>query len=126
MTDAPRPTVYVVQEPGPARDFDSVTAYGDLHFVLPRNSRPSFAPDLVLRDLRSRLADFTTRDYIVWAGGDPLASILAGIVLRELGHSTVQYLRWERHLNPDGSRSSQGYYVPGRFNLHNNDNTTSK
>lgn len=112
-----QPIVYVIQEPGPNRDFSSAQRYGTLSFVLQRGDRPSYLPGPVYAKLRKALKDFTDQDYVIWAGGDPMASILAGMVLRDLPLREVNFLRWERERDSNGKKTGCGYYVPGVLKL---------
>lgn len=104
-------TVFVVQDPGPGRDFSTALEYGSLFFLLDSSDRPSYGNVPTLQKLRSGLANFSEDDFIVWAGGDPLSPVLVGTVLRELGLSRFRYLRWER-VRREGQRTGQGFYVP--------------
>lgn len=110
-------TVYVIQETESNRDFSSAHRYGKLEFILLRTDRVSLVPSRALMTLRSKLRKFTAEDYIVWAGGDPLSPILAGIVLGELSFTEINFLRWERERGKDGLRGNSGYYIPGKLIL---------
>lgn len=109
--------VYVIQQPAQSREFGSAQKYGRVEFVLSSAEKVSILPARALGILRRRLKPFTKEDYIVWAGGDPFAPILAGIVLGEYGFSEINYLRWEREKMDGGLRSSNGYYLPGKLML---------
>lgn len=107
--------VYVIQEPGPGRDFSSAQRYGRVEFLLSRDDKPSFTPGPVLQKLRRVMHRIQPGSYITWAGGDPMAPVLAGIVLRELNMVDVKFLRWERERNENRVRTGRGYYVPAEF-----------
>jgi hypothetical protein len=79
-----------------------------------RTQTASFRPAQAAIQIRERLKNFRPeRDYIAIAGGDSLAVILVGTALAQMGHSSFNYLRFERSRLPDGSRDpSSGAYVP--------------
>lgn len=107
------PKVFIIQDPGINRDFSSAVEYGTLVFVLEKTDRPSYDPRPSHQKIKERLNDtFTEEDYIVWAGGDPLAPVLLGTVLRELGFNKFRNLRWERVRDKNKKRTGEGYYVP--------------
>ncbi len=110
--------VFIIQDPGIARDFSSATDYGSLYFLLEKNDRPSYDPKAVYSKLRRLLENnFSSSDYIVWAGGDPMAPVLVGMVLREFGFSQFKNLRWERVRDRNKKRTGEGYYVPVTVSL---------
>ena len=105
--------VFVIQDPGIARDFSSALDYGSLIFILEKNDRPSYDPKIVHKKIRDSLFNnFSSEDYIIWAGGDPMAPVLVGIVLREIGFDKFKNLRWERVRDKNKRRTGDGYYVP--------------
>jgi len=111
------PKVFIIQDPGLNRDFSSAVEYGSLYFLLEKNERPSYDPRPVYRRLLERLrTSFSEEDYIVWAGGDPMAPVLVGQALRELGRNSFKNLRWER-VRENGKRTGDGYYVPVSMDL---------
>lgn len=110
-------TVYIIQETSSNRDFSSALKYGRLEFILLSTERVSIVPARSLMTLRSKLRKFTAQDFIVWAGGDPFAPILAGIVLGELNFTEINFLRWEREKTKEGLRGNTGYYIPGKLVL---------
>jgi hypothetical protein len=59
-----------------------------------------------------------TEDYLVWAGGDMLVAIMAGIALERLGHESVNWLYWERDLLENNTRAVTGHYVPGELIIY--------
>lgn len=76
--------------------------------------RPSLLPIPHLLKARKVLHDFDeNKDYILWAGGDPISPFLIGSALRELPISKYTYLRWEKERGLDGRRNPNvGFYVP--------------
>jgi hypothetical protein len=106
-------TVYVICEPSdrrdgtPAYDVSPAAVYGPIKYIIPRgHPSPSRDTDAALVTIDEELAAFNAcSDYILWAGGDPLAAVLVGHVLSDV--SSYTYLRWEK--NPT---SIGGNYVP--------------
>ena len=111
--------VYVIQAPSQSRDFSSALKYGKLIFLLENHEKVSMLPVKAIGLLRRKLRNFSKEDFIVWSGGDPLAPILAGIVLGEYAFKEVNYLRWERNKLDNGLRANTGYYIPGKLILRN-------
>jgi hypothetical protein len=111
-------TVYVIQEPHENRDFSSAKEYGKLQFILSAGENPSLYPAKAIGILRTALKNFSGSDYIVWAGGDPMSPILAGIVLGQLGFKEINFLKWDRQRR-EGVRTGSGFYVPARLILRN-------
>lgn len=110
-------TVFFIQDPGPDRDLSSAVRYGKIQFLLSSSDRPGTNPNSALATMRKGLVGFSSSDYLGWAGGDPMAPILAGMVLAEMGVSELQYLKWDRSRDNYGRRTSGGFYVPQKFNL---------
>ncbi len=112
-------TVYLIQEPTTTspRDLSSANRYGKIISVLAIGDRPSMLPGPTLHKLRKGLRDFKPDDYLVWAGGDPLAMMLAGVVMTELGYREFKFLRWDRERGTDRSRTGGGFYIPTAINL---------
>jgi hypothetical protein len=122
----PRPThgtVYLIAQPTISRHGRQLlqnpaplTRYGDLKVLVLSGEFPSFNPERVLSLIRERLAKFDpTTDYLVWAGGDTLAAVLAGVALTQLGHTRVQWLRFDRGrdpADPDTRTDHDGRYIP--------------
>ena len=116
--------VFIVQEPlleksdaRPPKDFSSLSKYGEVVYLLHKFDRGTDNPTRVISKLRLGLREFKKDDYIVNVGSDPVAPVLAGMVLGELGFKEFNFLKWERRLNPDGSLSRDGSYIPVKFML---------
>lgn len=65
--------------------------------------------------IRERLTEFDPQvDYLTWAGGDPLAALLVGAELNRRGVERLQWLRFDRMVDPDTGRRMtwKGNYVP--------------
>lgn len=109
MTDK---KVFLIQSPSNSNDFSSAVRYGTIMPVLSNGDMPSILPGPCLKKVRESLEDMQETDYLLWAGGDPFALILAGIVVAEKGFKNLKYLRWEKEKLLDGSRSKNGFYIP--------------
>lgn len=105
--------VFVIHEPRGPRDFTSADRYGPIYNLLNQSDKPSLAPGPCLHKLRRELGQIGPDDYLTFAGGDPLAPLLAGIALADSGLRDLNWLRWERTMGADGQRIQQaGFYVP--------------
>lgn len=58
------------------------------------------------------------KDYLCFAGGDPVSLALAMLALRDMGHVFINLLRWERERSPDGKKLYGGFYVPVKTKLY--------
>lgn len=123
-------TVYLIMQPSVARDkppLDLTPLYehGDVKVLLPAGSYPTYQPDKCRKLIREGLAGFDeTKDRLVWAGGDTLAAVMAGIVLERMGVNEVMWLRIDRKL-VDGKRVNAGMrYVPVKVSLITEDERT--
>lgn len=106
--------VYLVQLPPPTGkgwtpDISRASDFGRVKMLLRDGERASYRPGSVLGTLRTRLAGYRPSvDYILYAGGDPWGLALVGIALRDAGHSSFRFLRYERSPARDGTYC----YVP--------------
>ena len=111
-----QPKVFIIQQPLQSKDYSSAQRYGTLHFLLNGEHSPSQRPsDCILRIGKTLREEFDyQRDYITWSGGDPLANLMAGIVIGVLRVPKIKFLRWERERSIDGARMSgnSGFYTP--------------
>lgn len=88
--------IWLVQFPTNNADFSSASRYGEIVTVLDKNDRPSQMPGQNLHKVRRILKDFEPGDFILWAGGDPLAMQLVGIALAELNIKSYNFLSWDK------------------------------
>jgi len=107
------PVAFCVQTPrGKHRDFSSANHFGRVEMILNETDNPSLNPAACLHKLNKALRNFGPDDMIFAAGGDHLSLGLAMCVLKDLGYSEVQYLRWDRERDFKGNRQAGvGYYV---------------
>ena len=95
------------------RDLSSAQRYGRIEYVLPASPSASLTPGPSFMKAARKLRDFDPdKDYLVFPGGDPMALLVCGLALAELGITEVQILRWDRERAPGGGRTGAGYYVP--------------
>ena len=82
--------------------------------------RPVNSPDRALRLLEQRLDAFDPdHDLLAWAGGDTITALLTGVALERRGVNAVTWLRYDRAIAPDGSRTDDGArYAPVRVTLY--------
>lgn len=113
-------TVYVVCEPfiggNRAYDISPSMQYGQPEMIFTHEDMPGNNPTRALFKARQKLRSFNPmEDYVLWAGGAPLALAL---VSAELGamHGGFRFLRWERERNGT-ERTGRGFYVPAWVDL---------
>jgi hypothetical protein len=105
--------VYVLQATRHQADVSPAAVYGDIQFVLSAGDRTCSNPELSMERLRKALRDFDPlNDFIVWAGGDPLSAIVAGMVMLDLGITKFRYLRFEKNRNTKPGEPIRGFYSP--------------
>ena len=110
--------VFVLQATKFQADVSPAAVYGQIRFVLSAGDRSCSNPELSLEKLYSALEDFNpNEDFIVWAGGDPLSAILAGMVLLDLGVTKFRFLRFEKNRNIRPGQQVTGFYSPVEVNL---------
>jgi hypothetical protein len=104
---------YCVQKPrGKQHDLSSANRFGRVVTILDEADNPSLNPAGCLHKINRALKEFSPDDIIFMAGGDFLSLALALCALKDLGFKEVNYLRWERERDIDGTRKhGVGYYV---------------
>lgn len=96
--------VFAIHEPHTSRDVKSAERFGRVTFLLAKEDNPSIFPGPAANKLAQRLSDLEydpSIDYIMWAGGDSMAMLMAGIIIAK-HHPDMQrlrYLRWDRDIN---------------------------
>lgn len=110
--------VYLIAQPtvpksGKLPDLTPLSDYGDIVVVIEAGDYPSFKPGDAWNRILRRMCNFDAEnDYIVWAGGDTLSSVLVGQALSRMGHRAFRWLRFERARKPNGDRDpSRGNYT---------------
>lgn len=124
QSPARRPVVYLIAQPTVSRTkkppvLDDLYNHGDVQVVCPTGDSPTFKPRECLAAMEQRLEQFDPDvDFLVWAGGDTLAAVFAGLLLAEREVYEFTWLRYERRRLEDGTRTDDGAkYVPVRINL---------
>lgn len=110
ITHEPIPVVY----DGKARfkDLSSAERYGKITNIFAQDDLISMAPGPAANKAARMLKDFDAKkDYLCYAGGDPLSLSLAILALRNMNIKEVSYLRWDRSPKEGGVRS-KGFYIP--------------
>lgn len=111
------PIIFRLQEPisriEQTRDYESCRGYGEMRTILSCRQNPSTEIDLCYRLMIESFSEAQEGDFVLWAGGDPMTALIAGIVLSDFDLCTkVKWLRWDRRTDQNGNRTSFGYYVP--------------
>lgn len=101
-TEPNRPTVYLIFKPtrnrsGIEPDLSYLDVYGNVRTLLSIEDYPSYKPQEALRKVYDGLKDFNPEvDFIVWAGGEPLAAFLVGSVIADYGIERIKWLRYNK------------------------------
>lgn len=113
------PVVYLIAQPTVSRkkkplDLSQLYEHGEVQVLCPTGDSPSFTPVKCIDAMDSRFQHYDPRvDFLVWAGGDTLAAVFAGMMLAEREIYTFRWLRWERDREEgSGRRLDTGKYVP--------------
>lgn len=119
MTSPRRPVVYLIAQPTVSRtkkpfDLQPLYQWGEVQVVCPPGDSPTFAPQRCLTIMENRLEAFDPEvDFLVWAGGDTLSAVMAGMLLAERDIWRFQWLRFERDRETGtGRRLETGKYAP--------------
>ena len=105
--DIAQRTVYVVQEPAPARratqgtrpslDLTDAGRYGALRYCLEWSETAGLSPAEVVARVRRALAGYGPADYLLMIG-NPTAMAAAALVAALRGGGVVRMLVWDRDL----------------------------
>ena len=110
--------VFILQATRHQADVSPAAVYGEIRFVLSAGDRTCANPELSMERLRRELSDFNPQqDFIVWAGGDPLSAIVAGMVLIDMGITKFRFLRFEKNRNTKPGDKVTGFYSPVEVRL---------
>ncbi len=116
--------VFVLQATRNQADVSAAAVYGEIRFVLSAGDRTCANPELSIDKLRRALRDFDVNcDFILWAGGDPLSSLITGMVLLDLGIKKFRFLRFEKNRNTRHGHPVTGFYSPVEVRLNEEDDT---
>lgn len=121
--------VYLIAQPSISRkkkpiNITPLYEHGEVRLVLPQGDSPTFSPKKCCELMHDRLFPEEGQqydpdiDYLVWAGGDTLAALFAGMLLAELEIWRFKWLRYERARLSNGDRVDEGAaYVPVTIDL---------
>ena len=96
-----RPTVYVVQEIAGTREgrpkFNIMGAaeYGKLKFLLDERSQMIFSPGPLIFQIRDKLKNFTTDDYLLLSGDPAIIGVTCSVV-SDMTNGKYKLLKWDR------------------------------
>ena len=88
-----RPTVYVTQ--ATPHDLAPASKFGDPVILLKSSRDQTYAPQPVLRELKSLLSGFRDQDYLLLVG-DPVAMALAVNAAAMANSGRVRLLKWSQ------------------------------
>ena len=119
------PRVYVAHQPRPTAgpnsrntyDITPALQYGEVVFVFEASFSPSSNPEEAAEIAHEKLKDIQPGDYIVWAGGDPLAAFIVGALAADKTAGQLKYLRWDRERGDGGIATGRGCYSPVALEL---------
>ena len=115
--------VFILQPPTRKRDLSSAQRYGTIVYLIDDPEfQASLFPAKALMEIVNRLREWDynpERDYVVFAGGDSVGALMLGQITSAFGRITrrniipkfYRTLRWDRELQPDGTRAG-GFYTP--------------
>lgn len=115
------PLVFRIQEPPEKvecqRDYTSCAGYGEMVTILGTLDNPSVDPKMCVDKVYNVLQTAQPGDFVLWAGGDPMSALIAGLVIGELGLTGLKWLRWDKRTDGNGTRTRHGYYTPVEFSI---------
>ena len=93
--------VYVIQDvPGskigaPKINIIGATQFGQLKVLLPENSQIILSPNYVITTLRSKLKEYTSKDYLLLTG-DPAIIGVACSIVSDTTNGKFNLLKWDK------------------------------
>ena len=93
--------VYVIQDvPGlkigaPKINIIGATQFGQLKVLLPENSQIILSPNYVITTLRTKLKDYTSKDYLLLTG-DPAIIGVACSIVSDTTNGKYNLLKWDK------------------------------
>ena len=93
--------VYVIQDvPGskigaPKINIIGATQFGQLRVLLPENSQIILSPNYVITTLRSKLKEYTSKDYLLLTG-DPAIIGVACSIVSDTTNGKFNLLKWDK------------------------------
>ena len=107
--------VYVIQDvPGskigaPKINIIGATQFGQLKVLLPENSQIILSPNYVITTLRSKLKEYTSKDYLLLTG-DPAIIGVACSIVSDITNGKYNLLKWDKQ---------ERRYYPVTIDLYN-------
>ena len=107
--------VYVIQDvPGskigaPKINIIGATQFGQLKVLLPENSQIILSPNYVITTLRSKLKEYTSKDYLLLTG-DPAIIGVACSIVSDTTNGKYNLLKWDKQ---------ERRYYPVEIDLYN-------
>lgn len=100
------PIVYVLQEPRPPLKeggtvftITSAEVYGEIKYIYVNGDpRPSYNVEWAINRAKEALAEVRPEDYLLFAGGDPLAFVIVSAIFADLVGGGMNYLCWQKGL----------------------------
>ena len=95
------PTVYVIQEiPGtqsgnPKINIMGASHYGQFKFLLPEFSQMIFSPGPLIFQIKDKLKNFTTDDYLLLSGDPAIIGVTCSVV-SDMTNGKYKLLKWDR------------------------------
>lgn len=117
------PKVFLISQPSVSRqqkpkNMDALYEHGEVHVLVQAGEHAAFQPERVMRLIAQRLSTFDpATDFIANAGGDPLATLMTGMVLADMSavdeFDRIKWLRYDRPEDGKGGRTHVGAkYIP--------------
>ena len=109
-----KPIVYVIQEiagtqaGNPKINIIGASHYGKFKFLLPEDSQMIFSPGPLIFQLRQKLRDFTSEDYLLLTG-DPAIIGVACSIVSDITNGKYKLLKWDKQ---------ESKYYPISINLY--------
>lgn len=119
--------VYLISQPSLSRSRDHqpknlerLYDHGEVQVLVQAGEHVAFQPERMMRLIAQRLSEFDPEaDFIAHVGGDPLATLMTGMVLADMscdeekGFDRVRWLRYDRPEDGRGGRTHIGAkYIP--------------
>ena len=109
-------TVFVIHKPQPragAYDVSSAVEFGEIEYVFEDTFIPYRDPKRAEEIAYQKLRQFNSdEDFLLWAGGDPVALIIASMVAGFATDGCIKVLRWDRVRDSMSKELLGGKYVP--------------
>jgi len=113
-------SVTPVRADGSGPDYAALSKFGQIVTLTESSDNVVNDSPFISKQIRERLIGYDPRiDYMVWAGGDPLAAVLVGAILGKMGFNHIKWLRFDRLINPETGRRMtwKGNYMPVQITL---------